>query len=397
MDYRTMVKKLNGVALLCCSIILQISLVRVSSLSSNIMSTRSVALRVVSYNVLSSHLASPTHYSTLNPEHLEAATRLTKILTKLEHEIETHSNDKATIFCLQEISYDWAGALHAFFARHNYHVLTGLYGKKFNGYMGVLTAYPTDKLETVSVDICRLADTVEDWPVKPQEGALSRLVRNLLSPPLKFLGVYNEEPESHWSIAKSRHNVLLTAILKDKSSSQQFCIGNYHMPCCFYAPMVMTLHSDLCLSRVQKIAGDVIPYILAGDFNIKPTDSTYALLTTGEMAVTDPSYPTPPMHAPEHAWKPTLQEAARSAYAVANGGTEPDFTNYSRVKEDEPFIDTLDYIFISEGVQVLDVTPLPHRDQSAGPFPNQDEPSDHILIAANLNVIGSRTSIGVAE
>jgi 2',5'-phosphodiesterase len=357
--------------------------------------TAAAAVRVVSYNVLSPHLASPSHFSTLNPEHLEATTRLAKILTKLEQEIGSSEN-RATVFCLQEISYDWAGPLHSFFAQHNYHVVTGLYGKKFNGYMGVLTAYPTDKLETVQVDICRLSDTYEQWPEKPIEGTLQRIIRKIALPPLKFLGLHKEEPESHWSIAQRRYNVLLTAVLKDKSSSQQFCVGNYHMPCCYYAPMVMTMHSDLCLCHVQKIAGDDNPYILAGDFNIKPTESSYKLLTTGELATSDPSYPTPPLHAPEFTWKPTMQEPVQSAYAIANGGVEPDFTNYARVQEQEPFIDTLDYIFISDGVSVQSVLELPHRDTAGGPFPNESEPSDHILIGANLDV-SSRSSSSAAK
>ena len=338
--------------------------------------TAAAAVRVVSYNVLSSHLSTLTDYPTLKPEHLEATTRLAMILNKLEHEIGSSEN-RAIIFCLQEISYDWAGALHTFFARHNYHVITGLYGKKSNGYMGVLTAYPTDKLETVQVDICRLSDTYEQWPEKSEEGTL-----------------YKEVPESHWSIAQHRYNVLLTVVLKDKSSSQQFCVGNYHMPCYFDMPMVMTLHSDLYLRHVQKIACHN-PYILAGDFNFAPTDSPYKLLTTGELATSDPSYPTPPLHCPEFIWKPTLGESVQSAYAIANG-VEPDFTNHSRWKEEESYIETLDYIFISDGVKVQSVLELPHRDVARGPFPNESEPSDHILIAANLDV-GSRSSSSATE
>lgn len=448
-------------------------------------------LRVVSYNVLSSHLADPSHYTTLNPVHLEAAGRLSKILRKLECEImsSSSSNDKrATIFCLQEVSYDWAGTLHTFFARHEYHVIAGLYGRSFNGYMGVLLAYPVAALETVQVDICRLSDTSErPWPVPFQrESSSSRssiikiisdlprrvrtLATSLLSAPLQLmLGISPSQPEQqpqqqecHWSMAQRRHNVLLTAVLRDRTSQQSFCVANYHMPCCYYAPRVMVLHADLCLARVQNIAasahataasasaatdggngdgtsttsssavvvvGDavetttstpatstssssssMIPYILAGDFNIKPGDAAYVLLTTGAMDPTDPAFPAPPAtdnnnnnntgavtdddnndNDWKQPWTPSLKEPVMSAYAAASdsGTTEPDFTNYSRVKEDEPFIDTLDYIFVSRsGIAVESVRTLPHRNDEAlnGPFPNHDEPSDHVLIAANLNV-----------
>jgi len=56
-------------------------------------------LRVVSYNVLSSHLASPGHFTTLNPEHLYASARLPVVLKKLSNEI----SKKNTIICLQEV------------------------------------------------------------------------------------------------------------------------------------------------------------------------------------------------------------------------------------------------------------------------------------------------------
>jgi hypothetical protein len=36
---------------------------------------------------------------------------------------------------------------HAFFAQHKYHVVTGLYGKKFNGYMGILSTVPGTRIE----------------------------------------------------------------------------------------------------------------------------------------------------------------------------------------------------------------------------------------------------------
>jgi mRNA deadenylase 3'-5' endonuclease subunit Ccr4 len=90
-------------------------------------------VRVVSYNVLSSHLASPAQYPLLDPNHLLAANRLPAVLQKLEEALA--ATDAPTVFCLQEVSYDWAGAFHTWFANRGYHLVTGLYGKKFNGYM----------------------------------------------------------------------------------------------------------------------------------------------------------------------------------------------------------------------------------------------------------------------
>ncbi len=74
-----------------------------------------------------------------------------------------------------------------------------------------------------------------------------------------------------------------------------------------------------------------------------------------------------------------------SAYATKNG-TEPDFTNYARIREDPVFIATLDYIFHSNQWSVDAVEDLPHRDTVEGPLPNKDEPSDHILISAEMSL-----------
>ena len=75
----------------------------------------------------------------------------------------------------------------------------------------------------------------------------------------------------------------------------------------------------------------------------------------------------------------------RSAYQVCNG-KEPDFTNYAKVKDEPAFIDTLDYIFVSDQWKVTGVQPTPMRNEVQGPLPNDDEPSDHILITAELTL-----------
>lgn len=366
-------------------------------------------VRIASYNVLSSHLADPRHFSTLNPDHLSPSARLPVVLSKLQTEVDLQS-----IICLQEVSYDWAGSLHTYFANRGYHLVTGLYGKKFSGYMGVAVAWPSDKWQVLDVDISRLADKREGgWPKAPlssDPGILLTRVWNRLAgtvrPYLEAVGVMYKRPIDEWEMASNRFNVLVTAKLQDVTTGRKFAIGNYHMPCAYYAPRVMTIHADLAARHVQRLAetestadtaagttgttptttSTAMPYVVAGDWNIKPFGSSYRLLTTGTMDVGDPEWPEPKFGVQ---WEPTAV-AMRSAYAAAasdhGDGSEPDFTNYARVKEEEPFIDTLDYIFVSPEWTVEGVKRLPHRDDAGGPFPNLDrgEPSDHILIAADL-------------
>lgn len=134
-----------------------------------------LSVRVVSYNVLSSHLAEAAHFHKCHPDHLNADGRLNKIFSKLQEEMGSSS----PIICLQEVSQLWAGKFHVFFAQHKYQMITGLYGKKFNGYMGVVLAYPTSIYDVLEVDIATLSDTREGgWPRPPLEEAEEGIVDN---------------------------------------------------------------------------------------------------------------------------------------------------------------------------------------------------------------------------
>ena len=279
------------------------------------------------------------------------------------------------IFCLQEVSYEWSGRLHAFFANRGYHMITELYGKRFNNYMGVAMAYPLEAFETKLVDVVRLSDVREGgWPrekKKEEEEERGRLVQwgsalastlnsallrgaGLVVSPLKNMLGFKPPLRrviDHWSISEGRHNVLLTARLRPRGGGAEgedgkgegvrggsFCVSNYHMPCAFFAPMVMNIHADMAARRCQKMAttaagagaggGGSVPHILAGDFNLMPDSSHYRLLTTGTLnAETDDTYPSPKFGT---TWKPTAK-GMRSAYGESDHG-EPDFTNYAKVR-----------------------------------------------------------------
>lgn len=139
----------------------------------------------------------------------------------------------------------------------------------------------------------------------------------------------------------------------------------------------------MCFQHVQDLASrQKLPCILAGDFNTRPVHSCYKFLTTGQLDKTDSYHPRPKSGVE---WTPT-SEPMESA-CVAYLSKEPDFTNYAQAKEDEPFIDTLDYIFLSQGQWLVEnMTSFVDRAQAGGPFPNleKSEPSDHILMAADL-------------
>lgn len=417
------------------------------------------SVRIVSYNLLSSHLAEPTYHTKCKPQNLDAKVRFSKIIDKLKQEIDTHNDNDASdgnshipvVFCLQEVSHDWAKQLHVFFANNGYHFITALYGRNFNGYMGIGTAYPTQYYETLNVDLCRLSDTRKGgWP-RPREGIddddddnnmqrpglVSRLFVKPMVQMAQYVGLASspslfKPAVNPWKYSEYRYNEFIavqlqrrhhkinresaTATTTNNNNQSNLWIGNYHMPCAFRDPAVMTIHCDLVASRIQSLAANNSnnnhdPFILAGDFNIQPDSPQYHFLTTGTLNEKDElhssSYP-PVRYGRE--WESNVKKM-KSAYALHHpNNQEPDCTNYSHngaVSEDS-FIGTLDYIFLSDHSESLsnsdsvtldddqdrchdwkvkDVLALKHRDEiKDGPFPNEDEPSDHVMIAATLEI-----------
>lgn len=226
----------------------------------------SVSVRVVSYNVLSSRLARADYFNHCDPSNLEAKVRLPRILQKIEDEMNrssetTSSYTPPTIFCLQEVSREWSGSLHVFFANRGYHMVTGLYGGRFNGYMGIAVAYPTECFETLDVDVLRLADhrEGEGWPRKPVDdvkeedddekslvgdvismasgakdsiwGITRKAVKGatrIATAPSRFLSrlsrgqddkppVWKKRSEEPWDVSENRHNVMVSVHLRQKT------------------------------------------------------------------------------------------------------------------------------------------------------------------------------------
>jgi hypothetical protein len=99
-------------------------------------------------------LAEPDYFVKCQGKYLNADYRLNQLLLKLGTEVESNS-----IICLQEVSTDWASKLHTFFISRNYYFITGLYGKKFDGHMGVGIAVPMSAYDVLDVDIATLSES----------------------------------------------------------------------------------------------------------------------------------------------------------------------------------------------------------------------------------------------
>ena len=150
--------------------------------------------RVVTYNVLSSSLCEPGYFTHCDPDDLHPPNRLAKLLTKLEPEMA-----KGAVIGLQEVSQKWAGELHVFFAKRGYHMICSLYGKPFNGYMGIALAVPLDKYDVSKVDISRCSDT-KKLPREPKPGMLQKVINYPVNLYRKVSG--ERPPQTHWQLAR---------------------------------------------------------------------------------------------------------------------------------------------------------------------------------------------------
>lgn len=302
--------------------------------------------------------------------------------------------------------------------------------------MGVGIAVPMDLfwIEDCRVEV--ISDTTS-WPMKaPPRGLMKPLVglqkrmekmweslnllRNNVSGNRRS-GGWRGPDVNPWIYARGRKNMMVFVRIVSRRNGGKFCVGTYHMPCAFWSEAVMMIHCSLVVSKFLDLcSGD--QGVLAGDFNIKPGDVCYDLITKGrvagrgggvlevegngivggvtigggELVVEEEGKERGkereidglrkcPDGSDGYKWLPMIVQPLKSAY-VERFGNEPDFTNYARVAENEPFIDTLDYLFCTAHCDVLDALALPKRDQVDGPFPSRNEPSDHVLVGASFRV-----------
>ena len=271
---------------------------------------------------------------------------------------------------------------------------------------GVALAWPQDKYDLVTIDCARLSDDVQEakqkWEKREEITGIRKLASNLKTRLKNVVSAltssleYERPPFDGWKEARKKHNVLVTATLQPKKGGDAFCVGTYHMPCLFGSvdkERVMVIHASLAAARVKKVA-DGKRYVLCGDFNIKPYDACYQLLTqgslSGDFADRTPTKPDGDSVAMNFASK--VEPPLKSAYVLANG-KEPDFTNFAYTKpmgaDMDAFVETLDYVFLGPGWAVTGVLPTVAASaiDRSKPYPTADQPSDHCMIAADLQMV----------
>ena len=132
----------------------------------------------------------------------------------------------------------------------------------------------------------------------------------------------------------------------------------------------MVIHAGIAAQYALN-QSEGLPTVLMGDFNLKPGDAGHTLITTGDLDESHEGYPIMPAGYTGEPFNVKPQKKMESAYVRVNG-EEPNFTNHARIKDDDPFIDTLDYIFVTDDVEVVDVLELAPSRPSQGSVPGGD-------------------------
>jgi hypothetical protein len=362
-------------------------------------------INICTYNVLSSSLSAPSFFHHCNPDDAKAENRYERLLEKLSVVLR---NDY--IITLQEVSVLWESRLIVWFSQRGYTYIGRGYGNKFNGYMGVAIAFPSSKYGLVDCSIVNVADQkpggYEDKDKQPSAllnslavrvwGALSLFVTKIGSILFPRFFIAEDEKQSDsaaWAAARSRSNMMIMLSLRIKpifqTGSASIVVATYHMPCYFFMPNVMMIHTALvkkCLADfVQKNYGQFVPRIfLTGDFNFTPESEMFALMTRD---VVPKLCPGPAYDGDKFQFQSGTKFA--SLFAISEHG-EPAYTNVNwSGKSEKPFRDTLDYIFVNYIYPKITCCLVPEITDDS--LPNKDEPSDHLMLAAE--VLDTDTSI----
>jgi mRNA deadenylase 3'-5' endonuclease subunit Ccr4 len=192
--------------------------------------------------------------------------------------------------------------------------------------------------------------------------------------------VTSQSNEDSWIKAIKKQNTLLCLRLSENGKA--FCIGTYHMPCSYNNNSIMLLHTATCVQLMNKFANNS-RYILAGDFNFTPSSLMYKMITKGGNYN---QYMDVSLNLDTSQCSVKLSTPLISVYCLS--GIEPSFTNYSHVKNKSVFKDCIDYIFVSRGLKVNSIQTLQEKPiETENGYPFANEPSDHLLLAADLELV----------
>lgn len=313
-------------------------------------------IKIITWNILSPFYANAAQYVGYNPEVLSHEYRKIKVLEIVRDWIK---QNEQPIINLQEVPLKWRGELESLFYQNDYTVCAVGYGKKKNGYFGILTAFP-NKYKMENLEYIPIGHYVKNAPINE---VIDKTNKTPFDKIKSFINTDEmKDPRTIIRKAKARDNV---AIRLHLNKDYPFIVYNYHMP--LSVTQLQILHTDVFKRLITDHKN--IPTILAMDSNLIVNDDGYNYFTKGVLPDSLSVY---------------LEEVNKlkliSSYKQVNK-REPSYTNYSISKFGGNFKDTIDYIMITDHFNTLKSQVLFQTNEK---LPNLICPSDHLPLESIL-------------
>lgn len=299
------------------------------------------------------------------------------------------------VIALQEFCEAWNVEIQQLCQENNY---TLVYKSYKDGVMGVGILYPHNHYNLLATDFhCPPNDVAHKIKRIESNNSQSDSMKRLIN---------------EYKLAENKKvdnlivSVLLRCLVKGNDTGKEVIVSTYHMPCRFSYIRYMVCQTQEVLISMKKLLSmwetdevvdrknyempTSISTVLMGDFNIHPKTMSYKVLTNSLDNDNIPEEVQDVMNSYEYL-NIKLNDIynLRSAH-FALKETEPEFTNVKLKNPDEEkssdFIECLDYIMISEKVEVksVQVGLTPKLGEPVRAYPNAICPSDHLPLSASL-------------
>ena len=336
-------------------------------------------IRIITFNLLSPDVMTDksmiTYFPKIKEKYMEFEFRLERTKKLLLSWFRVNF-----IICLQEMSKQWRDRLKDFFEVNNYKIVSeGYSGDRF----GVGIAYPIKHFDLIDINVDTCAKMIR--PI--HDGIKQYQAEQAQAQEKQYADLLLELDH-----ASKTENVFLTVLLRakyyGKDTDKNILISTYHMPCrwtyinftCAHIYALRNYMAELA-KKWNEMYGKINAVIFAGDLNIKANCFEYNFL----LQISQNDYMIKPMIDICKKIGIDLYDRIkfRSAYRVCNGD-EPQYTNVM-IQKDNTFIECIDYILISDNVDVRSsTTGLNVPDPKITPSPNGLCPSDHLPLSASL-------------
>lgn len=202
-------------------------------------------IKVITFNILSSELATPRFFPDTQERYLDANYRFPKLIDLLDKYILDNY-----IICFQEVSSEWNSKLGKFFELYGY----GYNFVEYDMKLGVCICYPKLLFNKLDSHNIRIGEEIsKSLPNTTNDQIIS---------------------------AKNDKQRLLILKLEDLILHKNLFIITYHMPCKFTQPTLMETHVLFCMKVINELV-DKDPVIFVGDFNSKHNFNEWNILAKG--------------------------------------------------------------------------------------------------------------------